>query len=315
MAGFDAHKNLAVSAVVTAPTPATSGTTLTVTAGEGARFPAPPFNATVWPVNAMPTPLTGEVIRVTARTTDSLTITRAQEGSTARAIGSGDLIAATITAKTLTDLETRAALKDEQNVFSVDQHLETATGPAIRLGFRDLSQPANARLFRFANSNQELGLFALDDPATAVLATPLLARRTGDVVVGRNLHEKGRTTAVGHWTAVPNNAGDFYGAGATVTVTTHLARAYSLVGTTLTYMFYVFVTLGGTPSTSIQIRLPAGMTAKGYSAATFLDGATAGMLQVAPGDAALNLYRDVGAGLSWVTGAHFLVGTIALEIT
>ena len=51
---FDAHKNLAISTVVTAPTPATSGTTLTVTAGEGARFPAPPFNATVWPSTAMP---------------------------------------------------------------------------------------------------------------------------------------------------------------------------------------------------------------------------------------------------------------------
>ena len=51
---FDAHKNLAVSAVVTAPTPATSGTSLVVTAGDGARFPAPPFNVTMWPVNAQP---------------------------------------------------------------------------------------------------------------------------------------------------------------------------------------------------------------------------------------------------------------------
>jgi len=102
---FDAHKNLAITTVLTAPTPATSGTTLTVAAGEGARFPAAPFNATVWPVNTIPTPVNAEVVRVTARTGDTLTITRAQEGTTARSIIAGDLIAETITAKVLTDIE------------------------------------------------------------------------------------------------------------------------------------------------------------------------------------------------------------------
>lgn len=102
---FDAHKNFAISTVVTAPSPATSGTTLVVTTGEGSRFPAVPFNATVWPASQIPTPGTAEVVRVTARTSDTLTITRAQESSTARAIVAGDLIAASITVKTITDLE------------------------------------------------------------------------------------------------------------------------------------------------------------------------------------------------------------------
>jgi len=102
---FDAHKNLAVSAVVTPPSPATTGTTLVVAAGEGARFPATPFNATVWLPSALPSPTTAEVVRVTARTGDTLTITRAEELSVARTILAGDLIADTITAKTLTDIE------------------------------------------------------------------------------------------------------------------------------------------------------------------------------------------------------------------
>lgn len=102
---FDAHKNLAIATVVTAPNPATTGTTLGVTAGQGARFPAVPFNATVWPATAAPDPTNAEIVRVTARTTDTLTITRAQETTTARTIGAGDLIAATITAKTLADVE------------------------------------------------------------------------------------------------------------------------------------------------------------------------------------------------------------------
>ena len=102
---FDAHKNLAVATIVTAPSPATTGTSLVVVAGQGARFGAVPFNATVWPADMPPDPTTAEAVRVTARTTDTLTILRAQEGTTARAIVAGDFIAATITAKSLTDIE------------------------------------------------------------------------------------------------------------------------------------------------------------------------------------------------------------------
>lgn len=102
---FDAHANFAVSTVGTAPSPATTGVTIIVAAGEGARFPAVPFNATVCPAASAPTPATAEIVRVTARSVDTLTITRAQEGSTARAILAGDLIAATITAKSFSDLE------------------------------------------------------------------------------------------------------------------------------------------------------------------------------------------------------------------
>jgi hypothetical protein len=100
---FDQHKNLAIATVTTAT--GAAGTTLGVGVGEGARFPATPFNATVWPFDMAPDPTTAEVVRVTARTGDSLTITRAQEGTTARAIIVGDFVAATITAKSLTDIE------------------------------------------------------------------------------------------------------------------------------------------------------------------------------------------------------------------
>jgi hypothetical protein len=102
---FDAHKNFAVSSVAVAPSPAASGTSLTVASGDGARFPAAPFNGTVCPAQALATPANAEIVRVTAIAGDVLTIVRAQEGTTARAIAIGDLIAATITAKTVTDLE------------------------------------------------------------------------------------------------------------------------------------------------------------------------------------------------------------------
>jgi hypothetical protein len=101
----DAHKNFAYSTVATAPSPATSGTSLVVGAAEGARFPAVPFNATAGPIGVPLTPANSEIVRVTARATDTFTITRAQEGSSARTIVVGDQIFAAVTAKTLTDAE------------------------------------------------------------------------------------------------------------------------------------------------------------------------------------------------------------------
>lgn len=104
---YDAHKNFAVSAVATAPSPALSGTSLVVTAAAGALFPAVPFNATICPANTQPTASNAEIVRVTAISTDTLTIVRAQESSSARTVIVGDQIIAGITAKTVTDIESQ----------------------------------------------------------------------------------------------------------------------------------------------------------------------------------------------------------------
>lgn len=104
---FDSHKNFAYSTVATAPSPATSGTSLVVAAAGGAKFPTPPFNASIWPIGVQPTSANAEIVRVTGISTDTLTITRAQEGSSARTVVIGDQIAATVTSKTFTDVETQ----------------------------------------------------------------------------------------------------------------------------------------------------------------------------------------------------------------
>ena len=85
----DATKNFAFSLVATAPSPAASGTSLVVTAGDGAKFPAAPFYAVCWPAGTQPSSTNAEVIRVTAVSTDTFTITRAQDGSTAQSIAVG----------------------------------------------------------------------------------------------------------------------------------------------------------------------------------------------------------------------------------
>jgi len=68
-----------------------------------------PFNATVWAVGEIPVPSNAEIVRVTNIAGDVLTITRSQESTSARSILVGDQIAATVTAKTLTDIETAFA--------------------------------------------------------------------------------------------------------------------------------------------------------------------------------------------------------------
>lgn len=102
---FDSHKNFAYSAVVAAPNPSDTGVSLTVRAGEGALFPTPPFNAVGWPADRIPLVSNAEIVRVTAIADDVFTITRHQEGSTAQNIAVGYQIAASLTAKTITDIE------------------------------------------------------------------------------------------------------------------------------------------------------------------------------------------------------------------
>lgn len=101
---MDAHKNFAVTDVTVAPSPATSGTSLTVT--DASVFPAVPFNATICPTGSIPTPANAEIVRVTNIAGNVLTITRTQESTSARTVIVGDLIACTATAKVFTDIET-----------------------------------------------------------------------------------------------------------------------------------------------------------------------------------------------------------------
>ncbi len=90
------YKNLAFGLVSTIPSPPTSGTSLVLQSGQGTRFPDPAtesaFYCTVCPPNVDPDPSNSEIIKVTGKSTDTLTIVRAQRGSSARTIAVGDRI-------------------------------------------------------------------------------------------------------------------------------------------------------------------------------------------------------------------------------
>src|SRR5215831_6163480 len=92
------------TSVLAIDTVAGSGT-VTVPSGEGARFPAP--TAPDYAMLTLEDRRTGqlEICKLTARTGDVMTVTRAQEGTTAQNFSAGATVSNRMTAGTLTGLQ------------------------------------------------------------------------------------------------------------------------------------------------------------------------------------------------------------------
>jgi len=128
---FDAHSNLAWTTIAIAPSPALTGTSLTVASGTATVFPAVPFNCTLYPPTSSPSLANAEIVRVTNIAGDVLTITRAQEGTSAKPITSGYRIANTATKKTFTDIETAITALPTFAIQSLSAGTAVATGPQV----------------------------------------------------------------------------------------------------------------------------------------------------------------------------------------
>ena len=125
---MDALKNFSYSLVATAPSPATSGTSLVVTAGQGSYFPTTPFDATIWPSGSQPTNTNAEIVRVTNVSTDTFTITRAQYGTSAQSITVGYQIAQTVDANLLSQLAPLSGATFTGEVVAPDFKVSGLTG-------------------------------------------------------------------------------------------------------------------------------------------------------------------------------------------
>lgn len=82
-------KDYATSTVLTAPSPADSGTSLVVQSGHGARFPAAPFYVTVHPPSEFPTLDNAEKLLVSSKSTDTFTIARGEADTSPLSIEAG----------------------------------------------------------------------------------------------------------------------------------------------------------------------------------------------------------------------------------
>lgn len=145
---FDGKKDLATGTVLTAPSPATSGTSLVLQSGEGARMPTAPFDAIAHPDGSLPTIDNAEKVRVTGKSTDTLTIVRAQGVTTAKSIATSWRITAAIFSSHVTDIEAAltAALRDSFPtgcVWSGDAYASTRvasmTAGTVIIAGRDLT--------------------------------------------------------------------------------------------------------------------------------------------------------------------------------
>jgi hypothetical protein len=122
-------------------------TTITLAAGEGTRFPFPTgseyFYATL-----IDTSNNIEIVQCTTRATDTLTVVRAQEGTTGRAYSTGDRIELRLTAAGIaaiqadtTNVTAAGALMDSEltsiaSVKALDQGVSKADNPEYTTGLK-----------------------------------------------------------------------------------------------------------------------------------------------------------------------------------
>src|SRR6185436_4857071 len=130
---FDLHRNLSFSTVAVAPSPALSGTSLDILPGDVGLFAGAPFNCTIVPTGVQPSSTNAEIARVTGIVGSTLTIVRAQEGTTAIAIAVGDQIAMTVTAKAVQDIEAATSIADSK-AESFSLNTSTADSKALSAG-------------------------------------------------------------------------------------------------------------------------------------------------------------------------------------
>jgi hypothetical protein len=139
----DTHVNGAYSRLVNSP--GTAGVTFTVITNDGSRFGSTfPMNAVVWPSGQSPHAGNMEIVRITARTNDDLTVTRTQESSTNRNVIEGYQIAVAATAKTFTDIETEYLKLSGGNMTG--QIAVQATSPITRPPYAWTIDPSGTNL-------------------------------------------------------------------------------------------------------------------------------------------------------------------------
>ena len=240
---MDSLKNFAASLVATAPSPATSGTSLVVTAGQGSYFPATPFDATIWPAGSQPSNTNAEIVRVTNVSTDTFTITRAQYGTTAQSITAGYQIAQTVDANLIGQLAPLSGATFTGAVTSPDfvaSGLTGATGGYRWVGSKTTSGAPTSGTFA-------VGDMMWDITATLWICTIAGTPGTWNPVSSIDLTRRSATA-----TAILGEVTVFNGSTASQTIT---LPANPVSGTSYAIVNNASVTvniLGGTNSLSIE---------------------------------------------------------------
>lgn len=121
---FLKHANNAVSSISNIGGISNSATAVSIQSGDTSLFPATGnFEITIWPAGTNATFANCEIALVTAgQGTGTFTITRAQEGTTAKSFNQGDNIGLLLTAKQLTDIENLLSGQSQGSVGYFDSN-------------------------------------------------------------------------------------------------------------------------------------------------------------------------------------------------
>lgn len=129
--GLLLNKNFAYS--VLAAQALIGDSTMTVATGTGTLFPTKNFVAVLWTGTSPLSDATREIVLCTTRSTDTLTVTRAQESTSAKQWEIGTYIACVTTAGKMDELEGQIALLGSPENFALNGSFENwaiaATGP------------------------------------------------------------------------------------------------------------------------------------------------------------------------------------------
>lgn len=154
-------------------------TTINVASTHGARFPSPGngFYCTIWDANTYADPFSDpymEVVKVTARSSDALTVTRAQRGTSGVAHSSGDKIALLADSTALSDLTTA--------VNNLERLVDNTKGNGI---FDDLHMALTTGTVTWTNDwTTKRALVTCGGPGTTTISTRQTAARPGVVALG-----------------------------------------------------------------------------------------------------------------------------------
>jgi hypothetical protein len=193
-----------------------SATSIDVAGGHGARLPAVSFNAVWWNITDYPDPSDDpgvEIVRVTAISTDTLTITRAQEGTAAgdhNVAGKTYALVAGLTARTITDMlgdvfgsGTAVLVDTVGDTIELRQSASSTISLAAsntvieNTGVVELGDPignGNSSFVSISDGNQRFTLVGMD------LATDRTASASGPVgtVVAKLAVRDGSGTVIGY---------------------------------------------------------------------------------------------------------------------
>lgn len=337
---MDGHANLAYGTVLTAPSPAISGLSLTLQTGQGSIFPTAPFNATVWPVGIAPLTSNAEIIRVTAKAGDVFTIVRQApgEGSGARTIVVGDQVVCALTKKGLTDLEPdEVSTASTGNIDNYDPGVTcgvislrcTGAAPVIRgvvNGFKGQTILIHCLGTTLKVAHQDAGSTA---------ANRIICESTQGQIVGvggiiglvydaTTARWRAYLLNQGNWIDVAFSAGNFTASGSmtwTVASGDQTLFRYKQRGTMLSLILDLqTTTVGGTPATDLKVTTPFTMatttTGAHYQGAGRDNNASPELLQLktTAASAILTFVRNAGGNWTASTDLTAITANLALDI-